>query len=162
MCNFWRFPLTNTHFRVGPKVNSSYGFLTFSGLWGGGCWRLSISPVLGMKKRCSEQWLWHRFSPLSSFIALPFQKSKINSLDFLRTRQVWILWCLWICWECWDMKSYFNPKQRIRMKKNRIIWESVGIRAGYCITEIFHFRHKQHTALCGQKGLRETPGGLEK
>lgn len=85
MSDFKRFPLPNTHFRVGPKVNGSYGFLTFSGLWGGGCWRLSIFPVLRMKKRCSEQWLQHCFSPFSSFIAL--QKSKVNSLD-LRTGQV--------------------------------------------------------------------------
>lgn len=35
----------------------------------------------------------------------------------------------------------------------------MGIRAGYCVTETFHFRHKQHTAVWGQKGLRETPGG---
>lgn len=30
-----------------------------------------------------------------------------------------------ICWECRDMKSYFNPKQRIRMKKKIGLFESL-------------------------------------
>ena len=74
------------------------------------------------------------------------------------------------------MKSYFNPNQRQRERegerergrerdregerererengrdRDRERLESVGIRAGYCVTEIFHFRHKIHTAVCEPK-----------
>lgn len=37
----------------------------------------------------------------------------------------------------------------------------MGIRAGYCVTKIFHFRHKIHTAVSEPKKAERDSGGPE-
>lgn len=93
-------------------------------------------------------------------------ESKINSLECLWNRGFWICnayesaEALGSRASFLHMKSYFNETKK-KKKRQRETWESVGIRAGYCVTEIFHFRHKLHTSGMGQKRQRDS-GGLKK
>lgn len=47
--------------------------------------------------------------------------------------------------------SHILTQTKKEKKRERETWEPVGIRAGYFVTEIFHFRHKIHTAVCEPK-----------
>ena len=67
MSDFRRFPLPNTRFRVGPKVNGSYGFLTFSGLQGGGLLEIEYLPCAGDGEEVLRAMAPEPF--LSSFLA---------------------------------------------------------------------------------------------
>lgn len=148
-------------YRQGLRAKGSSAVLPFpGGAHGSAGWGHGGRWARGVTQPASGEQAVLIFPLLLScrWMSLLFQKSEINSREFLGNRGFWIChayesaestgkWGFFFC--TWS--HILTETKRKKKKRERETWESVGIRAGYCVTEIFHFRHKLHTVVCGPK-----------